>query len=203
MWSTFNSHVMHSFRFRDVDIITSCGNYRCVCIKAVREALFVVMDFEKQSKLEKLKGKTLTTLVYISYCYNKNSTCLWYYWVVIFIENYGSIIKRTLDKIENLISQPTLPLSEKHFDQPILSCKYGRSISRFKEFSSVLRAKQSYKQYENDRIERASRSTKRVVMLNERAKNEREREREYDETSWPHFYPLIFGLEPTHLPHLQ
>lgn len=53
---------MHSFRFRDVDIITSCGNYRCVCIKAVREALFVVMDFGKQSKLEKLEGKTLTTL---------------------------------------------------------------------------------------------------------------------------------------------
>lgn len=55
---------MHSFRFRDVDIITSCGNYRCVCIKAVREALFVVMDFEnyKQSKLEKLEGQTLTTL---------------------------------------------------------------------------------------------------------------------------------------------
>ena len=53
---------MHSFRFRDVDIITSRGNYRCICIKAVREALFVVVDFEKRSKLEKLEGKTLTTL---------------------------------------------------------------------------------------------------------------------------------------------
>lgn len=105
--------------------------------------------------------------------------------ILLFTENYGAITKRTLDKIENLMSQPILPLSEKHFDQPILSCKYGRSISRFKEFSSVLRAKQSYKQYENDRIERASRSTKRVVVLSEKAKNERtkERKREYDETS--------------------
>lgn len=105
--------------------------------------------------------------------------------ILLFTENYGAITKRTLDKIENLMSQPILPLSEKHFDQPILSCKYGRSISRFKKFSSVLRAKQSYKQYENDRIERASRSTKRVVVLSEKAKNERtkERKREYDETS--------------------